>query len=186
MKTLILNGSPRKNGDTAGLLKIFRDNMPGEIKIIDAYYCGVSPCVDCRWCWKHNGCAIQDEMQEIYRYIQECDNVLIASPVYFSELTGKLLDLGSRLQTYFCAKYFRGETPVPKAKRSAVLLVGGGKGSMEKACDTAQILLRDINAGESFPPVCWHGSDEAPPARQPEMLQSIKEICRFFQRNAAK
>ena len=27
------------------------------------------------------------------------DNILIASPIYFSELTGKLLDVGSRLQT---------------------------------------------------------------------------------------
>lgn len=182
MKTLILNGSPRKKGDTAALLDIFRENMPGEIKTINAYYCGVSPCVDCRYCWKHNGCAIQDEMQEIYQDIQDCDNVLIASPVYFSELTGKLLDLGSRLQTYFCAKYFRKENPVPKAKRSAVLLVGGGKGNMEKAYDTAQILLRDINAGEVFPLVSWHGSDDAPPAKQPEMIQGIRDICRFFQR----
>ena len=55
--------------------------------------------------------------REIYAYIEECDNVLIASPVYFSELTGKLLDLGSRLQTYFSAKFFRREQPVAKAKR---------------------------------------------------------------------
>jgi len=46
-------------------------------------------------------------MQEIYKYIEECDNILIASPLYFSELTGKLLVVGSRLQTYFCARFFR-------------------------------------------------------------------------------
>ena len=28
-------------------------------------------------------------MQEIYKYIQECDNIMIASPLYFSELTGQ-------------------------------------------------------------------------------------------------
>ena len=93
MKTLILNGSPRANGDTVSLIKELTKKLPGEYKIVDAYHCDVSPCVDCRYCWEHPGCAIADEMQEIYAYIQECDNILIASPVYFSELTGKLLDL---------------------------------------------------------------------------------------------
>ncbi len=94
MKTLILNGSPRINGD-------------GEYRIVDAYRCNISPCLDCRYCWKSNGCAMNDEMQEIYKYIQECDNILIASPLYFSELTGKLLDVGSRLQTYFSCRGIR-------------------------------------------------------------------------------
>lgn len=88
---------------------------------MNAYRCNISPCVDCRYCWNNCGCAIEDEMQEVYNYIQECDNILIASPIYFSELTGKLLDVGSRLQTYFCARFFRKEEPVQKTKRGAVV-----------------------------------------------------------------
>ncbi len=53
-------------------------------------------------------------MQEVYDYIQECDNILIASLIYFSELTGQLLAITSRLQTYFCAKFFRKETTIAK------------------------------------------------------------------------
>lgn len=105
MKTLIFNGSPRKNGDTESLVNLVIDNLKCDYKIINAYTCDISPCIDCRFCWKNKGCAIQDEMQEVYSYIQECDNVLIASPIYFSELTGKLLDVGSRFQTYFCAGF---------------------------------------------------------------------------------
>ena len=101
MKTLILNGSPRINGDTSSLIKKFTEKKIDEYKIVDAYRCNISACLDCRNCWKNNGCSINDEMQEIYKYIQECDNILIASPLYFSELTGKLLDVGSRLQTFF-------------------------------------------------------------------------------------
>ena len=37
MKTLILNGSPRKNGDTASLIKEVIRKLPGEYKIVDAY-----------------------------------------------------------------------------------------------------------------------------------------------------
>jgi len=49
--------------------------------------------------------------------------VLIASPIYFSELTGKLLDVGSRLQTYFCARFFRKEVAVAKPKKGGCLYV---------------------------------------------------------------
>ena len=78
MKTLILNGSPRENGDTVSLIKIATEKIVGEYKLINAYRCNISPCVDCRYCWDHTGCAIEDEMQEVYSYIQECDNILIA------------------------------------------------------------------------------------------------------------
>ena len=107
MKTLILNGSPRTNGDTSSLIDIFTEKIGSEYKIVDAYRCNISPCIDCRYCWENSGCVIDDEMQDVYKYIQDCDNILIASPLYFSELTGKLLDVGSRLQTYFCARFFR-------------------------------------------------------------------------------
>ena len=106
MKTLILNGSPRKNGDTVSLIHIFLEGLEGEYKLVNAYEDGIGPCIDCRFCWEHDGCSIQDGMQEVYEYIQVCDNILIASPIYFSEITGKLLDLGSRLQTYFCSSFF--------------------------------------------------------------------------------
>ena len=95
MKTLIFNGSPRPKGDTAGLLSLLKEDLAGEYRQVDAYRADISPCVDCRSCWTRKGCAIQDEMQEVYAYIQACDNILIASPIYFSELTGRLLDVGN-------------------------------------------------------------------------------------------
>ena len=109
MKTLIINGSPRKNGNTTALVNKLTDNLQGEYKILNAYYCNISPCIDCRYCRDNIGCAINDEMQEIYDYILECDNILIASPIYFSEIAGKVLDFGSRLQTYFSARHFRND-----------------------------------------------------------------------------
>lgn len=75
MKTLIINGSPRIQGDTESLIHIVKEGITGECKVLDAYRCNISPCVDCRYCWEHTGCAIHDEMQEIYDYIQTCDNI---------------------------------------------------------------------------------------------------------------
>ncbi len=101
-------------------------------------------------------------MQELYAYIKDCDNVLIASPIYFSELTGKLLDLGSRLQTYFCAKYFRKEEPIIKSKKGAVILVGGGDGNINNPYDTARILLRHMNCHNIHEAVFSHNTNISP------------------------
>ena len=180
MKTLILNGSPRENGDTVSLIKKVTEKIAGEYRIINAYRCNISPCVDCRYCWDHTGCAIKDEMQEVYEYIQECDNILIASPVFFSELTGKLLDLGSRLQTYYCSAVFRKEKPVPKEKKGAVILVGGGDGCMDKAFSTACILLRHMNCRTIHELVCSHHTNETPAAEDIIAIQGTESIVRFF------
>ena len=180
MNTLILNGSPRPQGDTAGLIGVVRESLRGEARVLNAYRCDISPCVDCRYCWENHGCAINDSMQEVYAYIQECDNILIASPIYFSELTGKLLDVAGRLQTYFCARHFRGVAPVPKPKKGAVILVGGGDGSMEKAYDTACALLRHMNCQEILGAVVSHNSNRQPAVQDMKATQGARGIAEFF------
>lgn len=181
MKTLILNGSPRINGDTESLIRVLTDNITGEYKLVSAYRCNVSPCVDCRYCWENSGCAIDDEMQEIYNYIQECDNILIASPIYFSELTGKLLDVGSRLQMYFSAGFFRKEECILKAKKGAVILVGGGDGKMEKAYETACTLLRHMNCYDIHSMVSYHNTNVCPAIEDKKTMKGIQDIISFFE-----
>ena len=180
MKTLILNGSPRKNGDTVSLIKKVIDGLVGEFKVINAYSCNISPCIDCRFCQGNSGCSIRDEMQAVYEYIQECDNIIIASPIYFSELTGKLLDVGSRLQTYFCARFFRKEMPIQKPKRGAVILVGGGDGHMNKAYETACTLLHHMNCHNIHTLVSAHNTDNLPAIEDKKALVGIESILQFM------
>ncbi len=180
MKTLIINGSPRPNGDTASLLRLLADGLSGERMALNAYRCNISPCVDCRACKERSGCAIQDGMQEIYEYIQACDNIVIASPIYFSELPGRVLDVGSRLQTYFCARFFRGETPIPKEKKGAVILVGGGDGAPDKAYGTACTLLRMMNCRQIHRMVCSHQTDKRPAAEDAQAVDGIRSILAYF------
>lgn len=180
MKTLIFNGSPRIQGDTMSLVNKVIAGIEGEYKLINAYQCGISPCVDCRYCWKNDGCAFKDEMQEVYGYIQECNNILIASPVYFSELTGKLLDVGSRLQTYFCARFFRNTEPIARSKRGAVILVGGGDGRMDKACETACTLLHHMNCYDIHPLVFSHNTNLRPAVEDVQAVDGVNQIITFF------
>lgn len=180
MKTLILNGSPRINGDTMSLINRITEKISGEYRIVNAYWCGISPCIDCRYCRKNNGCTINDEMQDIYNYIQECDNILIASPLYFSELTGKLLDVGSRLQTYFSARFFRNEEPIAKSKKGAVILVGGGDGHIDTAYNTACTLLHHMNCHNIHEAVYSHNTDKKPATEDKNVLLGLDSILNFF------
>ncbi len=180
MKTLILNGSPRKNGDTVSLINKLIEQLNGECKIFDTYYSNISPCVDCRYCWSNNGCSINDEMTEIYNYIIDCDNVVIASPIYFSQPTGKLLNVCSRFQTYFAAKLFRNQSPSIKPKKGAVILVGGGDGNPEDAYKTACTLLHHINVTEVYPLVGSFNTNELPAIGDTEAVKSIVNIANLL------
>ncbi|MBQ8556433.1 MAG: flavodoxin family protein [Clostridia bacterium] len=180
MKTLIFNGSPRPHGDTQSLIDRLLPGIVGEYRIVNAYRAPISPCLDCRYCWKHDGCAINDEMQEIYACIQDCDRIIIASPIYFSELTGKLLDVGSRLQTYFCARFFRKVEPIAKKKKGAVILVGGGDGHMDKPYGTACTLLHHMNCYDIHQAVFCHSTNDRPAIEDQGTLEGIESIARYL------
>lgn len=173
MQTLIFNGSPRKNGDTASLLALLTEKLAGEILRVDAYDGRIKPCIDCRCCWTRPGCAVKDGMQEVYRFLETCDNVVIASPIYFSELTGPLLSVLSRLQALYCARTFRSEPPLPQDKRGLCILIGGGDGSLSRAEGTAKILLRQMGAGNLLPAVTFHDTNHYRAADDPALRQRL-------------
>lgn len=144
MKTVIFNGSPRKRGATATIVSFLQENLPGEVILVNSYTASVSPCIDCRHCMTHRECAIKDEMQDIYRYINEADVLILASPIYFGQLTGSLLSLLSRLQYFWTDK----NRLAPKKRLGAVVLVDGGMGIYKEALSTGKRLLQTMGAEE--------------------------------------
>ena len=141
VKTLIINGSPKIDGDTTSLINEFTDNLEGETKIL-SYIDDIEPCSDCRYCWKNDGCSIDDEMQNIYPFIDECDNIVIASPIWFSSLSGPTLNISSRIQTLFASYAFRNEPKRPLTKNGVIILVGGEPGTEMIPERTAKIILK--------------------------------------------
>ena len=176
MKTLIFNGSPRKHGDTQKMIDTLSAQLGGDIKVVNAYSANIRPCVDCRWCLKNEGCAVKDEMQQIYQDIQEADHIVIASPVYFEELTGMLLAVMSRLQTYFGARYVRRQEPIAKEKTGGILLAAGSIGPREKAESTAKMLLeqmRCVHVGTVYA----GRTDRVSVAERQDVLSAISELA---------
>ncbi len=175
MKTLIINGSPKRNGDTAALITELVKHLDGKVKII-SHQDNISPCIDCRFCWKMAGCALRDDMQTVYQYLIDCDNVVIASPVWYSSLSGIVLNIGSRLQMYFAARRFRNETICRKPKKGLILLVGGNKGTEVQPLETARMLLRLCGAAkDEIQAVTSMNTDEVPAAEDECALDRVRE-----------
>lgn len=175
MKTLIINGSPRKKGDTASLLTEMKKYLSGEITELSAYYDDIKPCIDCRYCSKKAKCVIQDKMNIIYE--DDFDNVVIASPIYMSNLTPPLMAIASRLQVYYAAKRFLNKKIELRSKEGALILVGGGDGSPDPAIKLASWMFKKMNA--SFNPenmVCSLKTDDVPASQDIEALESVKVI----------
>ena len=180
MKTLIFNGSPRKNGDTAKLLEKLCATLEGEVRIVRAYDCDISPCVDCRYCWKHSGCAVNDKMQEIYPYFESCDNVVIASPIWFSSLSGPTLDITSRFQTYFAGRFFRKEQQ-PVEKNGVLIFVGAQPGTEEAPEKSALTIMRTMLVRRPMvATVRCMNTDKIPAAEEQEALAQVREAAEML------
>jgi multimeric flavodoxin WrbA len=177
MKTLIINGSPRKNGDSMTLINEMTKYLNGEVKFVHTYYDNISPCIDCRYCWKNDGCSINDEMQEVYKLLDEVDNVILASPLYFSELTGKLLSFASRLQYFYVSRRIRKDTNFKLKKKNGVLIItGGGDKLTEPAITTANFIFGQINT-KSIGTVLSLKTNDIPAKDDIEALSKARDLA---------
>ena len=105
MKTIVFYGSPAKDSHTKHLLDETLSVLEGEVKIVDCYNADIAPCKDCKYCFKKRGCSIKDDMTELYDYIDECDAVIIASPMHFGIVSAPTYKVFSRLQSYWSNRH---------------------------------------------------------------------------------
>ena len=183
MKTLILNGSPRVDGDVAALIAAFRDGLDGEVLEIPGAE-EVGPCTDCRRCWEASGCPIADGMRSVYPYFEQCDNLVLASPVWFSGVSGPILNLAGRLtQPYFAARRFRGEIPAIRKKRGVILLAAGnGEAAAEAAISAAKGILKPLHALPAVAIAASWNTDKLPAREDGRALESAREAAKRLNR----
>ena len=186
MKTLILNGSPHENGDTAALIKTLTERLRSEVWIINCYTADITACTDCRCCRERIFCPINDEMQTVYSFLSECDNVVLASPVHYGELSAMLLKVVSRFQMYSSALIFRREALPIRAKRGAVILVQGGSGGSERAFETAKLIFQSIGIKEVIPLICSRNTDSLPASADEKALADIGQLAEHLNKTEPK
>ena len=100
MKILIINGSPKSNGNTALALaemtKIF-DAEGAEYEIVQVGSQVVRGCIGCGTCRTKKQCAFDDIVNECLPKFEAADALIIASPVYYASANGTLISFLDRL-----------------------------------------------------------------------------------------
>jgi len=177
MKTLIINGSPRKNGNTAFLINELKKHLKGEIIELSAYRANIKPCDDCRYCHKQTKCSKKDDMQIIYN--DDFENVIIATPLYLSTFPGPLKNIADRMQVYSSSKRFLKVDMNLKQKKGALILVGGGCGHHNKAIDLATYMFKKLNTEfhKDKDIVSSLKTDTISADKDNEALEKVKEIA---------
>jgi multimeric flavodoxin WrbA len=178
LKTLIINGSPRKNGNCADIIKIFKDNLGGDFVEINAFHDNIKPCVDCRACYKNAGCAVKDDMQKIH---QSYDNVVLVSPIYEGDLPGPMISFKNRFQYIYANKRFAKISSEREERRGAIILVGGGDGEGHLAKQNAKYILKKLNATfDEKDYIEYLNTDETPAVQDKTTVWEIENLAKRF------
>ena len=109
MRVLIINGSPRENGNTHMALAIVEEELhKSEIETTWVHLGkkAVHSCIECGYCKKEKRCVFNDDLcNTIIDGVIQADGVLIGSPVYFASANGGLCALLDRVFYATCTRY---------------------------------------------------------------------------------
>jgi multimeric flavodoxin WrbA len=109
MKVYAINGSPRKNKNTAALLQKALDGVKEaakdkeiETEIINLYDLNYTGCKSCFACKRlgsksYGKCAVKDDIYEVLEKLSGADGLIFGSPIYFGTITGQLQSFLERL-----------------------------------------------------------------------------------------
>ncbi len=124
MKTIILNGSPRKNWNTAQLLKSAQkgaESVGAETEYIDLYDLSYSGCRSCLACKRQGAkrchCFWKDDLSPVIDRVFQSDALIIGSPIYFGDTTSQFHAFLERLRFVILSyddysNYFAGKVNV--------------------------------------------------------------------------
>lgn len=146
MFVIALNGSRNKEGQTAQALAAFTTGLESAGASVETLVLPEQEIERCRQCendgWgtcREGRCSIEDGFAPIFQSIRAADRVVMATPVYFGDLSESLLALLTRLRR---VAWF---TPKPNgiAEKPAVgiCVAGGGGGGAPRCCDVMQHVL---------------------------------------------
>lgn len=129
-KIVILNGSPRKKGNTSALAKAFIEGAESSGNTVTEFFLGDMDIHGCKGCWgghssKDCPCVQHDDMNQIYPAVKDCDVIVLASPLYYWTMSGQLRTALDRL---FALEEGDGNLLRGHDRASALLMAAEGHG----------------------------------------------------------
>jgi len=178
---LALLGSPRKKGNSTVLAKqVIRGAESVGAKVETVYLNGlnIKPCQGCYACKKKNstGCAVDDDMQPLYPKLVESDAWIIASPVYWFNMSAQ-----TKLFMDRCFALWNEDAAINplRNKRIAIAMSYGDSDPFNSGCVNALRSFQDAYryAGARIVGMLY-GSAEKPGAiaSNPELMAQAEEL----------
>ena len=128
MKILVLNGSPRPNGNTAAMVKTFKnaaETAGHQVITFNVCRMNIKGCLACEYCHgKGRGTCIQkDDMQEIYSELADVEMIVLAAPIYYHGISGQLK---CAIDRFYSALY----PTAPKSLKKVAMFLSSGDADM--------------------------------------------------------
>ena len=174
MKVLMLNGSPRKDGNTARALKemekVFAENGV-DTEMIQVGGRDIRGCSACFYCYEHGKCVFDDIVNETAKKLEEADGLVIASPVYYASANGTLISMLDRL-------FY--STPFDKTMKVGASVVVARRGGCSATFDQLNkyftISGMPVASGQYWNSV--HGNAPGEAVQDEEGLQTMRTLAK--------
>jgi len=155
VKIIAIYGSPRRDGNSATLLKqaVAGARQEGaEVEEVFLRDYKISPCLEIYACIKNGECAIRDDFPQILAKLEASTGIMLASPIFFYSVSAHTKIFMDRCQSLWVRKYwiekqdFRG---APETRKGLFISVGatGGKKLFEGAILTVKYFFDVLSAG---------------------------------------
>ena len=174
MKVLMLNGSPRPEGNTSAALRemerIFQTEGV-ETEIIQVGNLDIRGCVACGGCAKLGRCAFDDIVNELAPKLESCDGLVAGSPVYYASANATLMALLTRL-------FY--STPFDKTMKVGASVVVARRGGLSATFDELNkfFTISGMPVASSHYWNSVHGRLPGEAAQDAEGLQTVRTLAR--------
>jgi multimeric flavodoxin WrbA len=134
VNVLGINGSPKADGLTSLLLDRVLDGARAsgahteKIILNDLNF---RACQECGGCDETGICVLDDDMRPIYEKLAKADAVVVASPIYFGNISAQLKAMIDRSHSSWMAKYILKRDLTGNKKRKGIFLSVSGKDTEE-------------------------------------------------------
>ncbi|MFA6599484.1 MAG: flavodoxin family protein [Candidatus Omnitrophota bacterium] len=133
MKIMLVNGSPRKEWNTATLLKHAlqgAQSQGAEAELIHLYDLNYKGCKSCFGCKEKGGksygqCASKDDLTPVLKRVEECGALILGSPVYLASMTGETQSFMERLVFQYLTYTDPPQSLFPKKIRTGFIYTMG-------------------------------------------------------------
>ena len=147
MRVLGITGSPRRGGNTDLLLaEVMRGaaSRGAEVKTIVLNDLNFIACQHCDACLKKGKCKYQDDMQMVYRELEQADRIVLASPIQFMGVTAQMKAMIDRCQALWARKYVLKLPPLGNRRERKGFFISVAGRKVANVFDGALITIKSL------------------------------------------